>query len=116
MQEGLRQYAGPGHWNDPDMMEVGNGMTVNEDRAHMSMWCMLAAPLMAGNDISNMTKETQAILTNKDVIAVDQDPLGIQGLKFSVKDSVETWFKPLIQWRLGSMFPKQNKETCQYRI
>jgi alpha-galactosidase len=95
MQEGLRQYAGPDHWNDPDMMEVGNGMSVSEDRAHMSMWCMLAAPLMAGNDIANMTGETREILTNKDVIAVDQDMLGIQGFKFEVKDSVETWFKPL---------------------
>jgi alpha-galactosidase len=95
MQEGLRQYAGPDHWNDPDMMEIGNGMSVSEDRAHMSMWCMLAAPLMAGNDISNMTAETREILTNKDVIAIDQDMLGIQGFKFEVKDSVETWFKPL---------------------
>ncbi len=95
MQEGLRQYAGPDHWNDPDMMEVGNGMTVNQDRVHMSMWCMLAAPLMAGNDIANMSVETKDILTNKDVIAIDQDVLGIQGFKFSAKDSVETWFKPL---------------------
>ena len=77
------------------MMEIGNGMTVNQDRAHMSMWCMLAAPLMAGNDLTNMSKETIEILTNKDVIAIDQDPLGIQGFKFAVKDSVETWFKPL---------------------
>lgn len=95
MQDGLRQYAGPGHWNDPDMMEVGNGMTVAEDRAHFSMWCMLAAPLMAGNDISNMTQETQEILTNKEAIAIDQDALGIQALKFSTVDSVEVWFKPL---------------------
>ncbi len=95
MQEGLRQYAGPDHWNDPDMMEIGNGMTVNQDRAHMSMWCMLAAPLMAGNDLANMTQETVSILNNSDVIAVDQDPLGIQGFKFAEKDSVETWFKPL---------------------
>jgi alpha-galactosidase len=94
-QDGLRQYAGPDHWNDPDMMEIGNGMTVNEDRAHMSMWCMLAAPLMAGNDISNMSRETLDILTNKDVIAVDQDPLGIQGFKLAMKDSVDIWFKPL---------------------
>ncbi len=95
MQEGLRQYAGPDHWNDPDMMEVGNGMTVNQDRAHMSMWCMLAAPLMAGNDLTNMTKETVEILTNKDVIAVDQDSLGVQGFKYAATDSIETWFKPL---------------------
>jgi alpha-galactosidase len=95
LQDGLRQYAGPGHWNDPDMMEVGNGMSVNEDRAHFSMWCMLAAPLMAGNDLSTMSKESREILTNKEVIAVNQDILGIQGFKYAVKDSVETWFKPL---------------------
>lgn len=95
MQDGLREYAGPGHWNDPDMLEVGNGMTAGEDRAHFSMWCMLAAPLIAGNDIRNMTEETISILTNKEVIAVDQDSLGVQGFKYKSKDSVEIWFKPL---------------------
>jgi len=95
MQEGLRKYAGPDHWNDLDMMEVGNGMTSSEDRAHFSMWCMLAAPLMAGNDIANMTPETKSILTNTEAIAIDQDPLGVQGFKYATKDSVETWFKPL---------------------
>jgi alpha-galactosidase len=94
-QDGLRKYAGPGHWNDPDMMEVGNGMTTGEDRAHFSMWCMLAAPLMAGNDISNMSKETRDILTNKEVIAIDQDPLGVQALKYSAVEGLETWYKPL---------------------
>ncbi len=95
MQDGLRMHAGPGHWNDPDMMEVGNGMAVNEDRAHFSLWCMLAAPLMAGNDLRNMTPETVAILTNREAIAVNQDSLGIQGFKYSSRDSVEIWFKPL---------------------
>lgn len=95
LQEGLRQYAGPDHWNDPDMLEVGNGMTTSEDRAHFSMWCMLAAPLMAGNDMKNMSKETRDILTNREVIAVNQDPLGVQGWKYAAKDSLETWFKPL---------------------
>lgn len=95
MQEGLRKYAGPDHWNDPDMMEVGNGMTPSEDRAHFSMWCMLAAPLMAGNDIATMSPETKSILTNAEAIAVDQDPLGVQGFKYAAKDSLETWFKPL---------------------
>ena len=97
MQDGLRNYAGPGHWNDPDMLEVGNGMSVNEDRAHFSMWCMLAAPLIAGNDLRNMSKETHDILTNKEVVAVNQDSLGVQGLKYSAKDSVEVWFKPLVK-------------------
>jgi alpha-galactosidase len=95
LQKDIRQYAGPEHWNDPDMLEVGNGMTVSEDRAHFTMWCMLAAPLMTGNDLTKMSTETSKILTDKDIIAIDQDPLGIEGFMFSAKDSVETWFKPL---------------------
>lgn len=94
-QEGLRKYAGPDHWNDPDMMEVGNGLTSNENRAHFSMWCMLAAPLIAGNDLTKMDEDVRNILINKDVIAVDQDKLGIQGFKYSSKENVEIWFKPL---------------------
>ncbi len=95
LQNGLRKYAGPGHWNDPDMLEVGNGMSTSEDRAHFSMWCMLAAPLIAGNDLRDMSPETKAILENKGAIAVDQDSLGIEGFKYSARDSVEVWFKPL---------------------
>ncbi len=95
MQSGLRKYAGPGHWNDPDMLEVGNGMSVGEDRAHFSLWGILAAPLMAGNDIRKMSKEADAILTNKEVIAVNQDASGVQGFKFRATDSLETWVKPL---------------------
>ena len=94
-QQGLRKYAGPGHWNDPDMLEVGNGMPVNEDRAHFSMWCMLAAPLILGNDIRHMSKETAGILMNKDVIAVDQDKLGVEGLRYATDNDLEFWFKPL---------------------
>ncbi|MGI4886195.1 MAG: glycoside hydrolase family 27 protein [Janthinobacterium lividum] len=95
-QAGLRQYAGPGHWNDPDMMEVGNGkLTPSEDRAHFSMWCMVAAPLIAGNDLRQMSPATKAVLTNQAVIAVDQDPLGVQGFRLATKDSVDTWVKPL---------------------
>jgi alpha-galactosidase len=95
MQKGLREHAGPGHWNDPDMLEVGNGMPANEDRAHFAMWCMLAAPLMAGNDLRGMSAETKAILTNREVIAVNQDALGVQGFQHSARDGVEVWFKPL---------------------
>ena len=102
MQNGLRSHAGPDHWNDPDMMEVGNGMSVNEDRAHFTMWCMLAAPLMAGNDLQNMSRETLQILTNKEVISIDQDSLGVQGFKYSAQDNIEIWFKPLSagQWAI----------------
>ena len=95
LQKGLRKYAGPGHWNDPDMLEVGNGMSVPEDRTHFSMWCMLAAPLMAGNDLRKMSKETQSILTNKEVIAINQDKLGIEGFQYEDKDSLEVWVKSL---------------------
>jgi len=95
LHEPLHQYAGPGNWNDPDMLEVGNGQTRAEDRTHFSIWCMMAAPLMAGNDIRNMSKETLEILTNKDAIAIDQDPLGIQGFRYSNLDSLQVWFKPL---------------------
>lgn len=93
--EPLRTYAGPGHWNDPDMLEVGNGMSENEDRAHFTLWCMMAAPLILGNDIRDMSDETKAILSNKDVIAIDQDPLGVQGWRFYASDGIEYWFKPL---------------------
>ena len=96
MQEGLRAYAGPGHWNDPDMLEVGNGtLTVNESRAHFTLWCMLAAPLIAGNDLRTMSKATLEILTNKEAIAIDQDSLGIQGFRQTQPDSLEIWYKPL---------------------
>ncbi len=97
LQKGLRKYAGPGHWNDPDMLEVGNGMTTSEDRAHFSMWCMLAAPLIAGNDLRKMSKTTLDILTNRDAIAVDQDSLGIEGFKYADSDSLEVWLKPLVK-------------------
>ncbi len=111
MQDGLREYAGPGHWNDPDMLEVGNGgMTNNEDRAHFSMWCMLAAPLIAGNDLTNMSQETHDILTNSDAIAINQDSLGIQGFKFADADSVETWFKPLSNGDWALCFLNRSKE------
>ena len=95
LQKGLRKYAGPGHWNDPDMLEVGNGMSTNEDRSHFSMWCMLAAPLIAGNDVRKMSKVTKGILTNKEVIAVDQDKTGIEGFKYKDQDSLEVWVKLL---------------------
>jgi alpha-galactosidase len=94
-QDTIRKYAGPGHWNDPDMLEVGNGLTVAENRTHFSIWCMLAAPLIAGNDMRKMDEETKDILTNKEVIAVNQDQLGVEALKYSDKDSLQIWFKPL---------------------
>ena len=95
-QAGLAKYAGPGHWNDPDMLEVGNGgMKYNEYLTHMSLWAILASPLLAGNDLSQMSAETKSILMNKDVIAIDQDPLGKQGDRVTAEGPFEVWSKPL---------------------
>ncbi len=96
LQDGLQSYAGPGHWNDPDMLEVGNGgMTTTEYRAHFSMWCLLAAPLMAGNDLRHMSAEIHDILTNKEVIAIDQDPMGRQGRRVKRDGGLEVWARQL---------------------
>jgi alpha-galactosidase len=96
MQQGLEKYAGPDHWNDPDMLEVGNGaLTPAESRAHFSLWCMLAAPLFAGNDLSQMDTATREILTNREMIAIDQDPLGMQGFKIKDYGELEIYYKPL---------------------
>jgi alpha-galactosidase len=97
MRKDIRRYAGPGHWNDPDMMEVGRGMSLSEDRAHFSLWCMMASPLITGNDLRGMKKETIEILTNKEMLAVNQDSLGIQGYRYDAKDSLEVWVKPLMK-------------------
>ncbi|MFA6661718.1 MAG: glycoside hydrolase family 27 protein [Bacilli bacterium] len=98
LEKDLSEYAGPGHWNDPDMLEVGNGgMTTEEYKTHFSMWCMLAAPLMAGNDLENMSKETQGILTNANLIAVDQDTLGKQAICTREVAGYEIWVKPLVK-------------------
>src|SRR6201992_1166364 len=95
-QDGLEKYAGPGHWNDPDMLEVGNGkLSLAENRAHFSMWATLAAPLLAGNDLPHMTPEIKAVLTNRDVIAIDQDRLGKQGSRAYADGEVEVWTRHL---------------------
>jgi alpha-galactosidase len=95
-ENGLEKFAGPGHWNDPDMLEVGNGgMSFDEYITHMSLWCILAAPLLAGNDLTHMTAETLEILTNREIIALDQDALGVQGHRLSQQGPLEVWIKPL---------------------
>lgn len=110
MRKNIRQYAGPDHWNDPDMMEVGHGMSASEDRAHFSMWCMLAAPLIAGNDLRDMSKETIATLTDKEAIAIDQDALGVQAYLYQQKDSVDTWIKPLSNKEVAICFLNRSKK------
>ncbi len=95
-QSGLEKVAGPGHWNDPDMLEIGNGgMNQEEYRTHMSLWALLSAPLIAGNDLRSMTPETKELLTNAEAIAVDQDSKGEQGHRVWQEGSLQIWAKPL---------------------
>jgi alpha-galactosidase len=95
-QAGLSKYAGPGHWNDPDMLEIGNGkMTTTEYQTHMSLWVLLAAPLLAGNDLTKMSEADKNILMNKEAIAIDQDALGKQGDRLYESGDLDVWTKPL---------------------
>ena len=113
LQTGLESYAGPGRWNDPDMLEVGNGgMSLTEYRAHFSFWCLLSAPLMAGNDLRSMTPEIREILTNKEVISVDQDVLGKQGRKVRDDGDMEVWAKQLADGnRVAILLNRSAKEA-----
>jgi len=95
-QRGLQTFAGPDGWNDPDMLEVGNGgMTLDEYRTHFGLWCLLAAPLMAGNDLREMPDDVRRILTAPELLAIDQDPLGIPGDLIKQWDGSEIWARPL---------------------
>jgi alpha-galactosidase len=95
-QSEIAKWAGPGHWNDPDMLEIGNGgMTSDEYRTHMSLWAIFAAPLLAGNDVRNMSDDTRSILLNKEVIAVDQDAMGKQGHRADKTGDIEYFARPL---------------------
>jgi alpha-galactosidase len=101
-QAGLAKYAGPGHWNDPDMLEVGNGkMTENEYKTHMSLWVLLASPLLAGNDLTKMSDADKNILMNKEAIAIDQDALGRQGDRLYESGDLDVWTKPLSGGRVA---------------
>ncbi len=119
-QRGLQAYAGPGHWNDPDMLVVGlrgssrqiagAGCTDNEYRTHFSLWCLLAAPLMIGCDVQAMDATTLEILTNREVIALDQDSLGRQGFRAARNGQAEVWKKPLAEGGLGlGLFNRDDK-------
>lgn len=115
-QVGLEKYAGPNAWNDPDMLEVGNpGLSLTESRAHFSMWCMLAAPLMAGNDLRKMTPEVLAILTNKEALAIDQDPLGKQGYQYMNHPGKQIWVKELSDgnWAICYLNTSDDKMTIR---
>ena len=116
-QVGLEGAAGPGHWNDPDMLEVGNGgMTTLEYRSHFSFWAMLAAPLIAGNDLRSMTPEIRAILTNKEVIAVNQDVLGMQGRRIRKDGDKEVWVKQLKDGSRAVILFNRGKEETEVSV
>ena len=101
-QAGLSKFAGPGHWNDPDMLEIGNGgMKEEEYRTHMSLWVLLAAPLLAGNDLTHMSAADARILTNREAIAIDQDGQGVQGDRLYQSGDLDVWTKPLSGGRVA---------------
>ena len=111
LQAGLEKYAGPGGWNDPDMLQVGNeGLTIPESRAHFSFWALLAAPLMAGNDIRGMTPAIRDILLNREVIAVDQDALGLQGRRVRDNGDLEVWARAVEGGHAVILFNRSNEE------
>lgn len=112
----LRAYAGPGHWNDPDMLQVGNGLTEGEDRAHFTIWCMMAAPLLLGNDLRNMSEQTRAIIMNREMIAVNQDPAGIQGWHFKDVAGMQFWLKPLQNGDWAFVIFNPTKEDITYKL
>jgi len=116
-QNDLAQYAMPGHWNDPDMLEIGNGgMTDTEYKTHMSLWAMLAAPLLAGNDLRQMKPETLAILTNREVIAIDQDKLGKQGSRFWQSGEQEIWTRELSGGAKAVAFFNRGKDEAKMSL
>lgn len=119
---GLWQFAGPGHWNDPDMLQVGN-ITIEDDnvresanKAHFGLWCILAAPLMAGNDLPNMTDTVRDILTAPEVISVNQDPRGVQGYKVFVEGKCEVYNKPLADGTTAVLLLNKGTDTADITI
>jgi alpha-galactosidase len=114
-QNGLGKFAGPGHWNDPDMLEVGNGgMKHDEYVTHMSLWALLAAPLLAGNDLRSMDADTKQILMNADVIAVDQDAKGNQAHRVWDEGPLEIWARSLADG--GSAVGLFNRGESEFKI
>ncbi len=106
------QIAKPGHWNDPDMLEVGNrGLSYEEQRSQMTMWSIMAAPIMISSDVRNMSNETKDLYLNKDMIAINQDSLGVQGHRISDKDGKQVWTKPLKNGDIAVALLNNNSST-----
>lgn len=96
-------YASKGHYNDMDMLQVGRGMTFDEDKTHFSMWCMMQSPLLLGNDLTKISKETMSIITNKDMIALDQSPFVYQVRRLIDLGDLEVWGRPLVSTMSGEV-------------
>lgn len=113
-RENIRKYSGPGHFNDYDMMEVGNGMTEAQDRSHFSLWAMLASPLIAGNDLRSMNETTRKILTNKEIIALNQDKLGYEALRMLDTGKLNVFIKQLENNEWAVLFLNRTDSTMNY--
>lgn len=114
-QDELRKAAGPDHWNDMDMLEVGNGgLTLDEERTHFALWAILNSPLLLGNDLRNMSPQTLDILTNKEIIAINQDSLGIQGFKYKKEGTVEIWVKPMVNNEWAICFFNRSQQPTEF--
>lgn len=114
-QDELRKAAGPDHWNDMDMLEVGNGgLTPDEERTHFALWAILNSPLLLGNDLRNMSPQTLDILTNKEIIAINQDSLGIQGFKYKKEGTVEIWVKPMVNNEWAICFFNRSQQPTEF--
>ena len=116
-QNGLEKYAGPGHWNDPDMLEVGRGgLTPDENYTHMTLWCMLAAPLFIGCDMTQMSRFALSLFSNDEVLAVDQDALGKQGWRAKQDGQKEVWMKPLADGSVAVAFFNRGEAPADVAI
>lgn len=116
MRKDIRKAAGPGHWNDPDMLEVGKCLNAAEDRSHFALWCLSAAPLILGNDLRTCNEDTKKLILNKELIDVDQDKLGIQGYEYKMQDSISIWVKPLENdaWAIGFVNTSKEDKVLNY--
>lgn len=116
MRTDIRKFSGPDHWNDFDMMEVGNGMTATEDKSHFTLWSMMASPLFAGNDLRLATPETLKILTNREIIEINQDPIGIQGFKYQSDGVNDVWVKPLTDNNWAVVFLNRSDKPAKLKF
>ena len=125
-QGGWEKFAGPGHWNDPDMLVLGyvgwgeeqhlSRLTEDEQITHMTLWCMLAAPLLLGCDLTRIDNFLRSILMNDEVLAIDQDPLGVQGFRVRKEENKEVWMKPLQNGKKAVALFNRGESTAEVKV